>query len=58
MKDTISTTSSQKIIGGRLLLIITKRIKIIINNNLSYIICYDNIVNKAFLLINVIRARS
>lgn len=58
MKDTISTTFSQKIIGGRLLLIITKRIKIIINNNLSYIICYDNIVNKAFLLINVIRARS
>lgn len=58
MKDTISTTFSQKIIGGRLLLIITKRIKIIINNNLSYIICYDNIVNKAFLLLNVIRARS
>lgn len=58
MKDTISTTFSQKIIGGRLLLIITKRIKIIINNNLSYIICYDNIVNKAFLLINVIRAPS
>lgn len=58
MKDTISTTFSQKIIGGRLLLIITKRIKIIINNNLSYIICYDNIVNKTFLLINVIRARS
>lgn len=58
MKDTISTTFSQKIISGRLLLIITKRIKIIINNNLSYIICYNNIVNKAFLLINVIRARS